>query len=397
MARPEIIVFDLNETLLDLTPLRQSVGEALGGRPELASLWFTTLLQHSLVTTVADRYRNFDEIGAACLRMIAEGQGIGLDRDTAARCLAPMRSLPPHPDVIPALDRLRDDGFRLATLTNSSRAVLADQIGHGALVGYFEALLSVEEVGFYKPHPHVYRWAARRLGVDVSDCLMVAAHGWDVAGAAWAGMRTAFVARPGRKPFSLGPPIDITVPSFEGLPEAVTGLGASPPGFGRRASPTLRKQIIGGQKDSPTTSGDEIDIAAVAVVRVTSEDPEHPIDDAFDGSRGPGGSRWIAGEPGEQTMILAFDAPQAIRRVALEVEEREVARAQELQLAISTDGGQTYREVLRQEFNFSLPGTTFEREDWSVSVEGVTHLRLAIKPDKSGKHCRATITSMALR
>ena len=77
----------------------------------------------------------------------------------------------------------------------------------------------------------------------------------------------------------------------------------------------------------------------------------------------------MAGEPGEQTLILAFDAPQAIRRVVLEVEEPEVARTQELQLAVSTDGGRTYREVLRQEYNFSPPGTTFEREDWAVHAQ----------------------------
>jgi hypothetical protein len=158
----------------------------------------------------------------------------------------------------------------------------------------------------------------------------------------------------------------------------------------------LRKQIIGSRKEPPTTTGGEIDIADVATVMVTSEDPEHPIDHAFDGSRGPGGSRWIAGEPGEQAVILALDFPLAIRRVVLEVEETEVARTQELQLAVSTDGGQTYRELFRQEYNFSPSGSTFEREDWAVEVEGVTQLRLAIKPDKGGKHCRAAITSMVV-
>ena len=70
---------------------------------------------------------------------------------------------------------------------------------HSRLAGFFEAMLSVEEVGLYKPHAHVYRWAARKLGVGVAECLLVAAHGWDVAGASWAGMRTAFVARPGQQ------------------------------------------------------------------------------------------------------------------------------------------------------------------------------------------------------
>jgi hypothetical protein len=159
----------------------------------------------------------------------------------------------------------------------------------------------------------------------------------------------------------------------------------------------LRKQIIKTPPEAPIPRPGEIDIAAVATVLVTSEDSEHPVDHAFDGSRGPGGSRWVAGEPGAQAVILAFDTPQAIRRVVLEVEETEVARTQELQLAVSSDGGQTYRELLRQEYNFSPPGTTFEREDWAVPAGGVTHLRLVIKPDKGNKPCRATITALILR
>jgi hypothetical protein len=159
----------------------------------------------------------------------------------------------------------------------------------------------------------------------------------------------------------------------------------------------LRKQIIKGLPAASTPMSGEIDVAAVATVLVTSEDPGHPVDHAFDDRRGPGGSRWVAGEPGEQTVVLAFDAPQTIRRVVLEVEEHEDARTQEVQLAVSVDGGQTYRELVRQEYNFSPPGTTFEREDWAVTAEGVTHLRLWVKPDKGGKPCRATITSLVLR
>lgn len=96
-------------------------------------------------------------------------------------------------------------------------------------------------------------------------------------------------------------------------------------------------------------------------------------------------------------MILAFDAPQTINKILLEVEELEVARTQELHVSLSCDGGRTYRELLRQEFNFSPDGTNFEREKWTVSAQEVTHLRLVIKPDKGDKSCRATITSLVLR
>ena len=159
----------------------------------------------------------------------------------------------------------------------------------------------------------------------------------------------------------------------------------------------LRKQIIEMPRPTSGPGPGEIDVAAVATVLVTSEAPEHPVDHAFDDRRGPGGSCWAAGGPGEQVIILAFDAPQVLRRVGLEVEECEVARAQEIRVAVSGDGGRTYRDLVRQEYNFSPPGTTFEREDWAISAEGVTHLRLQIRPDRAGGAGRARITSLTLR
>jgi len=159
----------------------------------------------------------------------------------------------------------------------------------------------------------------------------------------------------------------------------------------------LRKEIL---RTPPTTVSkrrdSEIDVAAIATVLVTSEDPNHPIDYAFDGRRGPGASRWISGQSGEQKVILAFDAPQTIRKVLVEVDEPDIARTQEMELSISTDGGRTYRHVLRQEYNFSPPGTSHEHEEWSVAGDGVTHLQLTIKPDKGGTVGRATLTTLAL-
>jgi hypothetical protein len=158
----------------------------------------------------------------------------------------------------------------------------------------------------------------------------------------------------------------------------------------------LRKQVIPKPSPGPASLEGEIPIADVAMVQVTSEQADHPIDNAFDPSRGPGGSRWIAGTPGEQSVTLLFDRPQGIRQIAVEVEELAVSRTQELSVSVSSDGGRTYRELVRQEFNFSPPGTSFERELWSVSADAVTHLRLEIKPDKGGRVGRATLTSLAV-
>jgi 2-haloacid dehalogenase len=121
-VRPKVILFDVNETLLDLIPLKESVGKALGGCPELLPLWFTTLLQYSLVTTVADHYSDFGDIGAACLRMVAKNQGITLTEEAAKKAISPIRSLPAHADVAPALERLHAAKYRMVTLTNSGSA-----------------------------------------------------------------------------------------------------------------------------------------------------------------------------------------------------------------------------------------------------------------------------------
>jgi hypothetical protein len=131
----------------------------------------------------------------------------------------------------------------------------------------------------------------------------------------------------------------------------------------------LRKHIVKIPPSLSVPEPGEIDITATATVQVTSEDPAHPIEHVFDHQRGPGGSRWMAAEPGEQTLLLAFDTPQSMHQTIVEVEELEVSRTQELQLSVSYDGGQTYRELRHQEYNFSPPGTTFEHEDWVVLAE----------------------------
>jgi hypothetical protein len=158
----------------------------------------------------------------------------------------------------------------------------------------------------------------------------------------------------------------------------------------------LRKQIVPKRVGEPAVLEGEIPIADVATVQVTSEQADHPIDHAFDQRGGPGGSRWIADAPGEQGVTLVFDRPQTIRQVGVEVEELELSRTQELSVSVSSDGGRTYRELVRQEFNFSPPGTTFERERWTVRADAVTHLRVDIKPDKGGRIGRATLTSLTL-
>ena len=219
---PAILFFDVNETLLDLEPVKQSVAQALGNRPKLVPLWFTSLLQYSLVATVSDQFRDFGSLGVATLRMLAESQGIMLSQAQARDALKPMLSLSPYPEVIESLEQLRSAGFRLVALTNSSQQAVEEQLHHADLSPIFDCMLSVEQLGLYKPHQHVYRWAAYRMQADISKCMMVAAHAWDIAGAQWAGMQTTFVKRAGKTTFPLAPEPDYQVNNFQELSRMLT-------------------------------------------------------------------------------------------------------------------------------------------------------------------------------
>jgi 2-haloacid dehalogenase len=177
MEKPKIIIFDVNETQLDLAPLKVSVGEALGGREDLLPLWFSTLLHYSLVETLTGNYHTFGEIGAAALMMVAERQSLELEyEDARSAVVVPLRSLPPHKDVAAGLESLSENGFRLVSLTNSSAEGTEAQLRNAKLTDLFEKRYSVEGAKKYKPHPDTYRMVTNDLGIRPEEAMMVAAH-----------------------------------------------------------------------------------------------------------------------------------------------------------------------------------------------------------------------------
>ncbi len=194
--------------------MKTSVAQALDGRADLLPLWFTTMLQYSLVATVGDNYDDFGEIGAAAMMMVARNHGVTLSQEAARKAMLPIRSLPPHPDVASALDQLKQAGFRMVTFTNSSQAAVDAQIKNAKLMEMFEARLSIEDIQIFKPHGHAYKWAARKVGLALEECMLVAAHGWDIAGALWAGWRAAFLSRPGAQLYPLAPAPEIAEPDL---------------------------------------------------------------------------------------------------------------------------------------------------------------------------------------
>ncbi|MGB9738772.1 haloacid dehalogenase type II [Chloroflexus sp.] len=206
MAR--ICVFDVNETLLDLRALDPAFDEIFGD-PTVRKEWFGQMLQLAMVATITGIYEPFITLGDAALTMIANRRSLTLRDVDRRRILDGMRRLPPHSDVVPALERLRAAGLRIVTLTNSNYDLAEAQLVSAGLKPYIEQCLSVEEVRRLKPAPEVYQMAANRLGVPINHIRLIAAHAWDIVGALRVGCAAAFVARPGMVLDPLAPPPDV--------------------------------------------------------------------------------------------------------------------------------------------------------------------------------------------
>lgn len=226
-TKPAIFFFDINETLLDIREVKESVGEALGGGPEVVSLWFTMMLHYSLVATVSAKYEDFDNIGIATLMMLAKSRNRDLHEEEAQNILAPILTARPYPDVLPALTALKDADCTIVALANSTRKSLTTQLTNAGIVDLFDRQLSIQDIGLYKPHRDVYTWAAKSMRISVADCMLVAAHGWDVAGALAANMRAAFVSRPGQQLYPLSPQPEIIEKTVEKIAERVLMQRAS--------------------------------------------------------------------------------------------------------------------------------------------------------------------------
>ena len=222
---PKVIFFDVNETLLDLTPLKESVTQALDGHDELVGLWFSTMLHYSLVDTLTGKYHSFPEIGVAALQMVAESNGIELSYEEAEQAIVPViGKLPPHPDVIDGLKALKKQGFILVSLTNSSDAGVKKQFENAGLIDIIDQRLTVERIHKFKPDLDVYRWALVQMNVQASEAMLVASHGWDIAGAEAAGLQTVFVARPGKVLYPLAEKPDHIVKDIKELAGLLAAL-----------------------------------------------------------------------------------------------------------------------------------------------------------------------------
>ncbi len=158
---------------------------------------------------------------------------------------------------------------------------------------------------------------------------------------------------------------------------------------------TIRKRRLD-QSDKAVDDSAPLDLTRVATIAYSSEDPAHPVEHLVDERTGPGGSRWVAAQPDSvEQIVVEFDRPQSVARLVYEVEETQQERTQEVRVEASTDRGQSYRQVLVQEYTFSPRGATFQREDLRLELHDLSQLRLTIVPNKHGSGV-ATLTSLRL-
>ncbi len=214
----EVAVFDINETTLDLSPVRRTVDELLGHVGGF-TVWFQKLLQLSMTATATGNYDDFGTLARAALSAVADTGDRPLTPDGWDQVASAMASLDPYPDVQPGLVELREAGWTTIALTNSAPATVEAQLARADLSALFDMILSVDAVRSYKPAPAPYLYAAETAEVEPSRLWMVACHDWDLAGARAVGMSTAFVARASMSYAPNYPPADIIVDDFRQLAE----------------------------------------------------------------------------------------------------------------------------------------------------------------------------------
>lgn len=204
MSDLPLIVFDVNETLLDLQTMAPTF-ERIFDDQSAMRLWFANFILYSAALTVAGHYVPFTDIGAAVMKMLADTRGITIKDADGQELTEKLSTMPPHPEVPAALRKLRGAGFRLFTLTDNLLEVQTRQLEHGGIVDLFERRFSADGVKRHKPAPEVYAYVETELQVKPSQLCLIACHTWDTLGAVAAGWEGALIRRVGNDVLGVGP------------------------------------------------------------------------------------------------------------------------------------------------------------------------------------------------
>jgi len=204
LGKIPLLIFDVNETLLDLETLTPHFAR-LFGEPSVMREWFAQMILYSQAITLAGNYVPFAELGGAVMRMIGQIRGVHIVDSDVEALKGAVATMPAHADVRSALARLQAADFRMFTLTNNPTATCVKQLRHADIAHFFERNFSVDDdVHRYKPAREVYRTVEESLGVSPRQLCLIACHTWDIIGASAAGWKTALILRSGNATLGIG-------------------------------------------------------------------------------------------------------------------------------------------------------------------------------------------------
>jgi 2-haloacid dehalogenase len=240
-ALPQI-VFDVNETLLDLETMEPTFERIFADKSAMR-LWFANFIMYSAALTVAGCYVPFTDIGAAVMKMLADARGIRIGEADKRELTEKFSTMPPHPEVPSALRKLRKAGFRLFTLTDNLLEVQTRQLEHGGIVDLFERRFSADGVKHHKPSREAYAYVERELKARPSELCLIACHTWDTLGAVAAGWEAALIKRPGNDVLGVGPQpqfvgADLNDVADQLIARHARAAGSAPPFDPGRIDPT---------------------------------------------------------------------------------------------------------------------------------------------------------------
>ncbi|HEY4075027.1 MAG TPA: haloacid dehalogenase type II [Herbaspirillum sp.] len=202
-SKPSILVFDVNETLIDFESMNPLFERVFGDKRVLRE-WFGQLIMYSMTITLSGQYKDFWTLGAGAFKMLGTIHDIDVKEEDIEALKQGMKSMPAHPDSERGLQMLKDAGFRMVTLTNSPPTPGSKSpLENAGLDRFFERQFNVQPTRAYKPAQVVYHMVAQELEVPESACCMVATHVWDTIGAQSAGMAGGLLTRPGNAPLPI--------------------------------------------------------------------------------------------------------------------------------------------------------------------------------------------------
>jgi 2-haloacid dehalogenase len=222
---PSIIVFDVNETLIDIESISPFFEKMFGDRKVLRE-WFNQLVLYSNVLSLAGYYETFFKLGQGVLEMLGSIYGVPVRSRDVEELRRNMLSMPAHEEVPEGLRLLKDAGFRLMTLTNSPPDKDGSPLERAGLAHFVERQFSVDSVRRFKPAPEVYHLVTETLNVLPSEICLVAAHTWDTLGAQSAGFFAGLVTRTGNAPLPINglPQPQVVAPDLERLAKQMIAL-----------------------------------------------------------------------------------------------------------------------------------------------------------------------------